>query len=220
VQTAEAIGSLSFFQGLSATQQEKLESISHLEHYEKGYILHYEQSRSSRLFFLVEGLAKAYKIDKYQNEIFLYLIYPDTMLSELSSLHVAEISAYSNISIEESSLLLSIDFRRFRTEFLEAGLLTLEVAQEVIRQSRQMRDILNREFIFDSVSKVALMLDNDLEIFNRLKRYDVSLMLHIQPATLSRVLNRLKRDEIIDILKGKVEIRDPRRLAAIYKGTL
>jgi CRP/FNR family transcriptional regulator len=65
-----------------------------------------------------------------------------------------------------------------------------------------------------------MLLEHDLEIFNKLKRYDVSLMLHIQPATLSRVLNRLKRDEMIDIDKGNIIILDHERLQHIYKGFL
>jgi CRP/FNR family transcriptional regulator len=92
----------------------------------------------------------------------------------------------------------------------------LELANEVIRQSKQLQDLVNREFIFDSVSKVAMMLDSDLDMFNRLKRYDVSLMLHIQPSTLSRVLNRLKRNSIIDIIRGEVIVVNQRALNRIY----
>jgi len=54
-------------------------------------------------------------------------------------------------------------------------------------------------------------------MFNKLKRYDVSAMLHIQPATLSRVLNRLKNNGIISIEHGWVSIEDKARLEGIYK---
>ncbi len=62
-----------------------------------------------------------------------------------------------------------------------------------------------------------MMLCSDIDMFNRLKRYDISLMLHIQPATLSRVLNRLKRDTIIDIDYGKVIILNSKRLKNMYR---
>ena len=61
------------------------------------------------------------------------------------------------------------------------------------------------------------MIDSDLEMFNRLKRHDISLMLNIQPSTLSRVLNRLKRNNIIDIVHGIVSIVDKSQLKLIYK---
>jgi len=220
LQTEAAIRSLSFFNVLEDEQIIQLSSIAHIETYSKGYILHYEKSHSSRILFLVKGLAKAFKIDKYDNEIFLYYIYQDSLLSDISSLNEPSLLSYSNIIIEENAEVLSIDYPKFQELFLQQNLLSRELAMETIQQSRQLQDIINREFIFDSISKVAMMLDSDLEMFNRLKRYDISLMLHIQPATLSRVLKRLKREDIIDIQKGKVTVYDPERLQSIYKGLL
>jgi CRP/FNR family transcriptional regulator len=62
------------------------------------------------------------------------------------------------------------------------------------------------------------MLSDDLAIFNKLQRQEVSFMLHIQPETLSRVLKRLKRSDIIDIQNSNVVILDKDALQAIYKG--
>ena len=62
-----------------------------------------------------------------------------------------------------------------------------------------------------------MMLHNDLDIFNKLKRAEISLMLHIQPETLSRVLNRLTRDGIIDINHGKVTVLDDTALKSVYE---
>ena len=62
-----------------------------------------------------------------------------------------------------------------------------------------------------------MMISSDLEMFNKLKRHDISLILHIQPATLSRVLNRLKRNNIIDIIQGRISVVNFSALEAIYK---
>jgi CRP/FNR family transcriptional regulator len=86
-----------------------------------------------------------------------------------------------------------------------------------LSRSEKLQSLVNREFIFDSVAKVSMMLYTDLEMFNKLKRHDISLILHIQPATLSRVLNRLKRNKIIEIDHGMVTVRDTIALEAIYK---
>jgi CRP/FNR family transcriptional regulator len=212
------IHSLEFFSNLSEEEVERLISISSLKSYDKERLLYYEKSRSDKLLFLVEGLAKAYKMDKHDNEIFLHYIYKNHMLSEVSSLHSTHLTSYSNISFVEDSYLLSIDYGAFKKEFLDKNILCLELANEVIQQSKLLQNLVNREFIFDSVSKVAMMLSTDLKMFNRLKRYDVSLMLHIQPSTLSRVLNRLKRNAIIDINRGEVLIVNKKQLIEIYEG--
>jgi CRP/FNR family transcriptional regulator len=212
------IHSLEFFSNLSEDEIGQLMAISSLKSYGSECLLYYEKTQNDKLLFLIDGLAKAYKMDKHDNEIFLYYIYKNHTLSEISSLQDDNLTSYSNITFVEDSQVLSVDYGAFKKEFLDKGLLCLELANEVIRQSKLLQDLVNREFIFDSVSKVAMMLSTDLNMFNKLKRYDVSLMLHIQPSTLSRVLNRLKRNGIIDIDHGEAIIVDRKSLEKIYEG--
>jgi CRP/FNR family transcriptional regulator len=220
VDIKSAIGQLDFFTNLTEGEIATLCSISSLKKYSSDTLLHYEKSESQWLLFLVDGLAKAYKIDKHDNEIFLYYIYKHHMISNISSLDKEQLLSYSNIMFVEESKLLFIDFSAFKRLFLEKGRLCLELSNEVIRQSKQLQDLVNREFIFDSVAKVAMMLSSDLAMFNKLKRYDVSLMLHIQPSTLSRVLSRLKRNGLIDIDHGVVIIVNAEGLKKIYEGLM
>ena len=58
----------------------------------------------------------------------------------------------------------------------------------------------------------------DIDMFNKLKRQEVSFMLHIQPETLSRVLKRLKRNNIIDIISSKITILDKDQLSSTFTG--
>ena len=211
------IHTLSFFDTLSEDDIGKLTSISTVHLYKNEYMLYYENTQTDRLLFLVDGLAKASKIDKHDNEIFLYYVYKNHILSEMSTLRGDTLISYSNMTLMEDSKILSIDYKLFKQEFLDKGLLCLELASEMLYQSKKLQNLVSREFVFNSVEKVSMMLCSDVDMFNRLKRYDISLMLHIQPATLSRVLNRLKRDTIIDITHGKVIICDSKRLEGIYK---
>ncbi len=213
----DAIKSQNFFSTLTDSEMEILVSISNLQKYTKNYVLHYEQKKSDELLFLNEGLAKAYKIDKHSNEIFLYYIYKDTMISEISDLKQDIIYSFSNVELVEDSKILSINYKKFKEYFLDKHILCEAFTTEVIKRSLQLQTLINREFIFDSVAKVAKMLDADLNMFNSLKRHDISLILHIQPATLSRVLNRLRRNKIIDIIQGKVIVLDSLSLIAIYE---
>lgn len=213
----EAINSLDFFSSLSDEEVEKLSLITSLSSYSNGYVLHYENQSLSHLQFLVSGLAKAYKIDKHENEIFLYNITKNSLLSELTDLKIENLISFSNISLQEDSQIINVNYKLFKEQFLDNKILCIEFAHEILGRSQKMQNLLNREFIFDAVSKVAMMLDSDLMMFNQLKRHDISLMLHIQPATLSRVLNRLKRNNIIGIMQGKIEVLDFRALKNIYE---
>ena len=208
---------MNIFASLTDKQIELLCTISSIDDYSKDYVLYYEKTQSSKLLFLVEGLAKSYKIDKHDNEIFLFYIDYNNMISEVSNINNDCFFNFSNISFIENSKVLSIDYVLFKKHFLGNNILIIEFMNEIINRSKKLESLINREFIFDAVAKVAMMLDSDLRMFNQLKRHDISLMLHIQPSTLSRVLNRLKKDNIIDIIQGKVSILNQENLATVYK---
>jgi CRP/FNR family transcriptional regulator len=217
VSLKEIICSQDFFSSLDDNQVERLCEITTLQSYPKEFILHYDNTHSSELLFLVSGLARAYKIDKHDNEIFLYYIYESSMISEISDLDSSILHAYSNVALVEASQVLKINYKKFKEEFLDTNLLYRSLSKEILKRSLQLQSLIYREFIFDAVSKVSMMLCDDLEMFNRLKRHDISLMLHIQPATLSRVLSRLKRNGIIDIIHGEVQLKSKKALEEIYK---
>jgi len=211
----EILESLKFFNSLDAKEIELLASFCTLNTYANEYVLHYENQESQNLEFLISGLAKSYKIDKHSNEIFLYYIYENSLLSEIDSFNSQTLNFFSNISIVDESLVLNIDYQLFKSNFLNKKKLCLELFCEVNARSKKLQSLINREFIYDSVQKVSMMIYNDLEMFNKLKRHDISLLLHIQPATLSRVLNRLRRNKIIDIIHGQIKILDSKALKEV-----
>jgi len=218
ISITETIKKINLFAHLDDGSLEKLASISYLSKFEKDSILYYESDSVDKILFLITGLIKVYKIDKYDNEIFLYYVYPNSMISELSNINHNQIRCFSNTEFIEDSLMLAIDFKKFKDEFLLGNELIVKFIEEIIYKNQQLQCIVNRELVFDATSKVAFMLSNDLEMFNQLKRNQVALMLHIQPETLSRVLKRLVRNKTINVDKGIVVIENLEELQSIYLG--
>lgn len=214
----QSIRSLDFFENLSDEQIDVLSNFSFISKYEKDSILFYETDLKTNLLFLVSGLIKIYKYDKFDNEIFLYHIYSNSLISELSNINTNEIYCFSNASFIEDSVVLSIDFLKLQEHFLNNNLLVKELMSSLLKKTNQLQSLVNRELVFDATAKVAYMLVSDLKMFNNLKRQDVSFMLHIQPETLSRVLKKLSRDNIIEIENQQVIIKDEIALNSIFKG--
>ncbi|MDD3054682.1 MAG: Crp/Fnr family transcriptional regulator [Aliarcobacter sp.] len=212
------IRKISFFNNLSDEQINIIASISTVSKQPNKSILYYESDINKNLLFLVEGLIKIYKVDKFNNEIFLYHIYKNSMISELTSTNNKEIYCFSNAEFIEDSIVLSINFEKFQEYFLSKNILTMELLEVLLNKTHQLQCIVNRELVFDATAKVAFMLSQDLEMFNRLKRQEVSFMLHIQPETLSRVLKRLSRNEIIQVDFGTVKITNNEALVSIFRG--
>ena len=214
----QSIKSLDFFENLSDNQIDILSNFSFISKYEKDSILFYETDLKTNLLFLVNGLIKIYKYDKFDNEIFLYHIYSNSLISELSNINTNEIYCFSNASFIEDSVVLSIDFLKLQEHFLNNNLLVKELMSSLLKKTNQLQSLVNRELVFDATAKVVYMLVSDLKMFNNLKRQDVSFMLHIQPETLSRVLKKLSRDNIIEIENQQVIIKDEIALNSIFKG--
>ena len=215
---SQSIRSLDFFENLSDEQIDVLSNFSFISKYEKDSILFYETDLKTNLLFLVSGLIKIYKYDKFDNEIFLYHIYSNSLISELSNINTNEIYCFSNASFIEDSVVLSIDFLKLQEHFLNNNLLVKELMSSLLKKTNQLQSLVNRELVFDATAKVAYMLVSDLKMFNNLKSQDVSFMLHIQPETLSRVLKKLSRDNIIEIENQQVIIKDEIALNSIFKG--
>ncbi len=214
------IKKLSFFNSLNEDQLSTIDAISKVSNYAKNSVLYYENDRNNKIFFLISGLIKVYKIDKYENEIFLYYIYKNSMISELTTVSSDTIHCFSNAEFMEESVVLEVDFLKFKQEFLSKNILNNEFINEILSKTHQLHCVVNRELVFDATAKVAFALANDLEMFNSLKRHEVSFMLHIQPETLSRVLNKLKRSSIIETENTNIVILDKEMLTGIYKGGL
>ncbi len=99
---------------------------------------------------------------------------------------------------------------------MSKNILKEELIEIVLKKNYQLHHIVNRELVFDATAKVAFMLIDDLKMFNKLKRVDISFMLNIQPETLSRVLKSLMRKGIINIKKGEIVIENKEDLISIF----
>lgn len=214
----ETIKKISFFNNLNEEQLSIIASFSSISKYSSKSILFYESEVNQNLLFLVDGLLKIYKFDKFGNEIFLYHVYKNSMISELSSLNSNDIYCFSNAEFIDESTILSVNFEKLYEYFLSKNILTKELIENLLNKTQQLQCIINRELVFDATAKVAFMLNQDLEMFNKLKRQEVSFMLHIQPETLSRVLKKLSREEIINIENGDIIIINQNALSSIFKG--
>lgn len=213
------IEKLNFFKSLNREQLDIVLKISNVTKYPKGSILYYENDMFNKIFFLVSGLLKVYKIDKFENEIFLYHIHENTLISELTTLENDAIHCFSNSEFTEDSVVLEVDFLELKKQFLSKNILNNEFINEILVKTHQLHCVVNRELVFDASAKVAFMLSTDLEMFNKLKRQEVSFMLHIQPETLSRVLKKLRRGNVIEVNQSFITIMDNQALQNIYRGT-
>lgn len=215
--TIEDLKGLYLFKDLDKKEIEKIAEFTKLKSYSPKDIIYYENDIKKQLFYLKSGHVKVYKVDRFDNEIFLYDIKSDNMITKISSLLDDTINCFGNIECLSPCEVLIIDYDKFKDLCLTNPKLLIKIVDIFAKRNQMLECVINRELVYDGVAKVAFTLVNDFELFNRLKKQDIAYRLNIQPETLSRILKKLIKRGLIKSEQGIVEIIDKDGLKEIYE---
>ncbi|MGP1580700.1 MAG: Crp/Fnr family transcriptional regulator [Wolinella sp.] len=212
----EELRALKLFKGIDPQVLEALLPICKVRQYGKNTILYYENDTLESAQILVHGVIKVYKVDRFDNEIFLYFLKRGELCTKLT--HRGEIICFENAECAEDCEILSLELASLQKLILTSSSLMCAFLEESHRRIASLEQFINREIVFDGTAKVAHMLAQELDEFNALKKQEIAYILNIQPETLSRILKKLHRDEVITTdSSGRIEILNAQRLNEIYQ---
>ncbi len=184
---------LDFFKGCDVEKLARLSTSAKIREYSVSDVMVYEEEDMSRIFFLVSGEVKFYKVDRFDTEVFLYTLKNQALLTNIGSLDCDRVSCFSNIEFLETSRVISCDLKLFKEVVKTDTGLLINLVNLLADQKQMVECTIKMGMVYDVTAKVAKMLYDHLELYNSLKKQEVSYRLNIQPATLSRVLAKFIR---------------------------
>ena len=198
------IEQIPFFQGLSADDLTKLETISVVKKYKKGEFLFMEGEEPKWLTFLITGSVKLYKTTANGKEIFIHQLAPMNF--------VAEVVNFENIPYPASAIftisgeVLKINYEKFEAQFLTKPEICMKFLKSMAQKIRITTNLLHQELILSSE-----------DLFNELKHTKISSILNMTPETFSRILNKFKTNGLVKLdEKNQILEKDVGGLQEIY----
>ncbi len=211
------LSNLEFFAHLNESEIDFLVKSCEIIEYDENEVLFYERDEKDKMYYLIEGEIKIYKVDRFDNEIFLYYLNVHDLVTDFIDMEAKLKACYANAVFTKKSRVICIDFEIFIKLLQQNVKFYQNFIKECKRRLDRLERVITRDVVYDGTAKVAYELTNNLDKFNSLKKHEIAYELHMQPETLSRILAKMVRNGLIKIVKNRVKILDIDELRGIYE---
>jgi len=188
---------LNLFTLLDASEIERLAEISTLKTLTKDNILFYEGEVPQYFYLLLEGNLKLYKTDLKGNEIVIHYFTQASFIAEMASLENIKFPATAIVTGEEVEALL-IDKEKFLKMLQEDAHFSFHLIKSITIKVKHLELVINRNMVYDAMTKVCSFIDENPKYMIIAKNKEIANFLNMAPETLSRILSKLRKLEIID----------------------
>ncbi len=195
--TKEKLKQIKLFHNLSDESLQKILDISTTKKLSKDNILFYEGEMPHCFYVLLEGRIKIYKHDFKGTELILHYFIKPILMAEMPSFENIAFPATA-VATEDKTEVLLIDRKKFIELTHTEKELSFCIIKSLSEKIKQLEVTINRNLIYDAMSKVcSFILENPSELVEH-KHKKTAIILNMAPETLSRVLTKLKKMEILD----------------------
>ena len=163
--------------------------------FSKDSIVFYEGDKGEYFYVLLEGAIKLYKTSPKGTQIEINRLEAPAIVGEYACFERMPFPATCEF-IEDGRMVM-IPYK-YIYKYLEDPDFSLEMIKSLTSKIMVLSALVHKETIYSSEAKVAKILLENSEIFRKLKYNEIASILNLTPETLSRILNKLKKEHIIE----------------------
>ena len=209
----ENLKEIFLFQNLSQEELEELKKFAFLRKVRKGETVFLEGEKPQYLHLLLEGVAKVYKVDPQGKELVIHRFRPISLIAEMAN--IKGIPFPASCSMETDGVILKVDFQRFK-KFLTDRSVCLNIIASLLDKINLLYQLVENNIGLDVETRIAKLLYENPQIFERQKQYEIAQMLNIRPETLSRKLKKFKKLGLIEKVGKKWVVKNREKLKELY----
>ncbi len=188
---------LKIFELFNASEIEKLAQMSSIKRLTQDNILFYEGEMPNYFYFLLEGHIKLYKTDLKGHELVIHYFTQPTFIAEMASFENMKFPATA-IAMRDGVEVLLIDQKKFSTFLQEDAHFSFNLLKSISLKVKHLELVINRNMVYDAMTKVCSFIEENPKYLQKAKNKEIASFLNMAPETLSRILSKLRKLEIID----------------------
>lgn len=188
------------FSHLTPQQRRQIGQIGIIRHYNEGEIVFYEGDESRYFHFLLEGEVSIFKTTASTETILIHRFHAPSLIAEAATLK--HIPYPASCEALHPSIILKISGEPFLKLLQNDPSLSIALISSLTQKIAALERSLQRYSAPNAMAKVARLIREDRNVFQRLKGVDIARLIGITPETLSRTVKKLKSEGVITISKS------------------
>jgi len=209
----EKLKQLSLFFNIEDKVLTEIASFSFLKEYKKDEIIFYEGEKDNYFYGIVYGQVLMYDVDLKGNIIPKNQFGCGDIFGLIAKIQNREYCL--NAKSENDSIIIKIDYSKFN-KFISNPPFSDRIIKMLSNQIVQEIEF-NKLQKYDATTRVIYTLLNFPQKFLRKKKYLLAKELGMTPETLSRILSKLKNEDIICYCEKSIKVLDKEKLKEYLK---
>lgn len=222
-ETRELLRRVPMFRDLSDEELDEVSSITIRRTYRKKTAVFHEGGESEAVYFVKEGLVKTFKTDENGHEHIVSLLKPGDLFPHTGLFHAEPYPATAEAIVDTVLLAMPMKpFEHFLIHTPQVAVKMMRVMSEKIRELQEKLQGLTGQDVQDRFRSFLLKLaenygtenGNEVRIDIPMTHQDIANAVGTTRETVTRLLNQLKKEGVMDTGRTGFFIRDPAALRA------